>query len=99
MKIKLMSTSVQTILVMWDVLVVNGTRRIKYFVMKEPDYNITIVSTFSGLNVPKDNKEGRRMVNGKLVKFKYTEIYIYMFIYIYIYIYIWTILEGRYNNL
>ena len=81
MKIKLMSTSVQTILVMWDVLVVNGTRRIKYFVMKEPDYNITIVSTFSGLNVPEGHKNKRILLNGEVVKFKYlksvTDHYVY----------------------
>ena len=41
------------------------------FLMKEPDYNILIISTFSGLSVPEVQKEDRSMVNVEEVKFKY----------------------------
>ena len=35
------------------------------FVMKEPDYNIMIMSTFKGLTVLEDHKEEKIMVNGE----------------------------------
>ena len=38
------------ILLVWDVLVVNGTRHSLIF-FKEPDYNIMIMSTFWDLTV------------------------------------------------
>ena len=38
------------------------------------DYNIMMMSTFSGLTVPEGQKEERRMVNGEVVKFKYPEV-------------------------
>ena len=44
------------------------------FVLKEPNYNIIIISTFLGLTVPEVQKEERRMVNGEIVKFKYPEV-------------------------
>ena len=44
------------------------------FLMKEPDYNILIISTFSGLSVPEVQKEDRSMVNVEEVKFKYPEV-------------------------
>ena len=40
------------------------------FIMKEPDYNIMMISTFSGFSVPEGQKEKRRMVNWVAVKFK-----------------------------
>ena len=43
------------------------------FVLKEPDYHIMMMSTFSGLTVPEGQKEEIRMVNGEIVKFKYPE--------------------------
>ena len=39
--------------------------------LKEPDYNITMISTFSGLTVMEGQKEEKRTVNGEVVKFKY----------------------------
>ena len=42
------------------------------FVMKEPDYNITMMSTFSGFTMMDDQKEEIIMVNGEVVKFRYT---------------------------
>ena len=42
--------------------------------MKEPAYNIMMMSTFSGLTVPEGQKEERIMVNGEIVKFKYSSI-------------------------
>ena len=44
------------------------------FFLKEPDYNIMTMSTFLVLTVPEGQKEERRMVNGDIVKFKYTEV-------------------------
>ena len=41
------------------------------FVMKEPDHNIMMMSTFSGFTMPEGQKEERRAVNEKVVKFKY----------------------------
>ena len=67
METELTSTSVQNILVMLDVLVVNGMIQSLIFSMKEPDYNIIMISTFSGLTVPEGQKEERRMTNGNLV--------------------------------
>ena len=45
-----------------------------YFFMKEPDYNIMMMSNFSGLTVPEGQKEEIRMVNGGVSKFKYPEV-------------------------
>ena len=42
--------------------------------MKEPDYNIVMVSTFSGWDVPEGQKKDIRMVNEELVKFRYPEV-------------------------
>ena len=67
METELTSTSVQNILVMLDVLVVNGMIQSLIFSMKEPDYNIIMISTFSGFTVPEGQKEERRMTNGNLV--------------------------------
>ena len=39
--------------------------------MKEPDHNIMMMSTFSGFTMPEGQKEERRAVNEKVVKFKY----------------------------
>ena len=39
--------------------------------MKEPDYNIMMMSNFSGLTVPEGQKEEIRMLNGDVIKFKY----------------------------
>ena len=50
---------------------VNEMIKILIFLMKEPDYNILIISTFSGLAVPEVQKEDRSMVNVEEVKFKY----------------------------
>ena len=44
------------------------------FVMKEPDYNMVMISTFSGFTVPEGQKEERSMVDGEVVKFKYPAI-------------------------
>ena len=44
------------------------------FVLKDLDYNIMMMSTFLGLNVPEGQKEESRTVNGEIVKFKYTEV-------------------------
>ena len=44
------------------------------FVLKDPDYNIMMISTFSGLTVSEGQKEERRVVNGEVVKFKYPEV-------------------------
>ena len=33
------------------------------FVLKDPDYNIVMMSTFSGLTVPEGQKKDRSMVN------------------------------------
>ena len=41
------------------------------FVMKDYDYNIMMMSTFSGWTVLEGHKEGIRMVNGGVSKFKY----------------------------
>ena len=41
------------------------------FVLKDLDYNIMMMSTFLGLNVPEGQKEESRTVNGEIVKFKY----------------------------
>ena len=53
-----------------------------FFVFKYPDYNIIMVSTFSGLTVTEGQKEEIIRVNGEVVKFKYPEVvadhYIYM---------------------
>ena len=43
-----------------------------YF-LKDPDYNIMMMSTFLGLTVPEGQKEEIRMVNGEIVKFKYPQ--------------------------
>ena len=53
---------------------VNVMIKILIFLMKEPDYNILIISTFSGLAVPEVQKEDRSMVNVEEVKFKYPEV-------------------------
>ena len=42
------------------------------FVIKEPSYNIMMIPTFSNLTKQDDQKEGIRMVNGQVFKFKYT---------------------------
>ena len=44
------------------------------FVLKEPDYNIMMISNFLGLTMTEGQKQERRMVNGEIVKFKYTEV-------------------------
>ena len=44
------------------------------FVMKEPAYNIMMMSTFSGLTVLEGQNEERIMLNGEVVKSKYPEI-------------------------
>ena len=44
------------------------------FALKEPDYNIMMMSTYSDLTVLEGQKEDRRMVNGKMFKFKYPEV-------------------------
>ena len=75
MEMPLTITSGQKILMMWDVLVANGTSQsFNIFVLKEPDYNIMIMSTFLGFTVTEGQKEERRMVNGEVVKFKYPEV-------------------------
>ena len=45
-----------------------------FFVFKYPDYNIIMVSTFSGLTVTEGKKEEIIRVNGEVVKFKYPEV-------------------------
>ena len=45
----------------------------KYF-LKDPNYNIVIMSTFSGLTVPGINKEDKIVVNVDVFKFKYLEV-------------------------
>ena len=42
--------------------------------MKGPDYNIMMMSTFSGFTVLEGQKEERRMVNGEVVKFQYSAV-------------------------
>ena len=42
------------------------------FVSNDPDYNIVIMSTFSSLTELEGQKEDRSMVNGDVVKFKYS---------------------------
>ena len=44
------------------------------FVMKQPDYNIIMMSTFSGLTVLEGQKKEIRMVNGEAVKLKHPAI-------------------------
>ena len=44
-------------MVMWDVLVVDGIRKKMIFFMKEPDYNIMMMSTFSGFTMLEGHKE------------------------------------------
>ena len=44
------------------------------FVLNEPDYNIMMMSNFSGLTVAEGHKEERRMVNGEVDKFKWHEV-------------------------
>ena len=39
-------------------------KEINNFVLNEPDYNIMMMSTFSGLTVPEGQKGYRRVVNG-----------------------------------
>ena len=51
---------------------VNGMIKSLIFFLKDTDYNIMMMSTFSGLTVPEDKKEDRMMVNGEVVKFNYT---------------------------
>ena len=51
------------------------------FVLKESDYNITMMSTFSGLIVTEGQKEERSMVNGEIVNFKYPQVVAYHCIY------------------
>ena len=51
------------------------------FVLKESDYNITMMSNFSGLIVTESQKEERKMVNGKIVKLNYTEVFADHYIY------------------
>ena len=51
---------------------VNGMIQSLIFFLKDTDYNIMMMSTFSGLTVPEDKKEDRMMVNGEVVKFNYT---------------------------
>ena len=59
----------------------NGMRQSLFFVRKEPDYNMMMMSTFSGLNVPEGHKNKRILLNGEVVKFKYlksvTDHYVY----------------------
>ena len=43
------------------------------FVLKEPYYNTIMISTFQGLTVPEGQKEEISMMNGWVVKFKYSE--------------------------
>ena len=43
------------------------------FVLKDPNYNIMMMSIFSGLNVSEGQKEERRMATGVIVNFKYPE--------------------------
>ena len=45
------------------------------FVLKDPDYNIIMMSTFLCLTVPEGWKEERIMVNEEVVKFKYPEVF------------------------
>ena len=45
------------------------------FVMKEPDYNIMVMSTISGLTVMQVHKKKIRIVNGEVVKFNYPELF------------------------
>ena len=44
------------------------------FVLIDPDNNIMIMYTFSGLNVSEGNKKERKIVNGEIIKFKYPEV-------------------------
>ena len=39
------------------------------FDWKEPDYNIIMISTFSGLTITEGQKEEIRMMNEEIVKF------------------------------
>ena len=57
---------------MWDILVVNGIfQSLFVFVMKEPDYNITIMFKLLGLTLLEVQKEEIRMVNAQVLKLKY----------------------------
>ena len=51
-----------------------GKTQLDVFVLKEPDYYIVIMSTFSELTMLEGQKEKRRVVNGDVVKFKYPEV-------------------------
>ena len=53
----LTSTSVQKVITMWDVLLVNFMRQSLLFFVKEPGYNIMIMSTISGLTFLEGTKE------------------------------------------
>ena len=44
------------------------------FVLKEPDYNIMMMSTFSGFTVSEGQKEEIRIMNEEVFKFKYPEV-------------------------
>ena len=50
---------------------VNGMRQSLIILMKEPYYNIIIMSTFSCLAVSEGQKEERRLVNVEVAKLKY----------------------------
>ena len=57
---------------MWDILVVNGIfQSLFVFVMKEPDYNITIMFKLLGLTLLEVQKEEIGMVNAQVLKLKY----------------------------
>ena len=47
---------------------------LNFFIFKEPEYNIMMMSTFSGLTVPDVHQEERRVVNWEVFKLKYTEV-------------------------
>ena len=72
--IPLTITSGQNILVMWDVLVVNGMRQSLIKKLEDPDYNIMMMSTFSGFTVTEGQKEEREIVNQEVVKLKYPKV-------------------------
>ena len=52
----------------------------KVFV-KDPDYNIILMSIFLGLTVPEGQKQERSIVNGVEFKYKYPEVVTYRYIY------------------
>ena len=49
------------------------------FAMKEPDYNMKLMSTYGSLTVDEGGKQSVRYQDGKIVKFEYTKNFFHHF--------------------